>query len=103
MNNLHITLKSRLLCRDLHTNMCSRYGSAVQFLQFPAKKLFGSKTEAVSSERQRDLSTYLNRNRYTSTIYLFVSGHTGFFSLKDHYGNMNISNSMFDGSITVCE
>jgi len=47
--------------RDLHTNMCSRYGSAVQFLQFPAKKIFGSKTEAVSSERQRDLSTYLNR------------------------------------------
>ena len=47
--------------RDLHTLMCSRYGSAVQFLQFPSRKLFGSKTEAVSSERQRDLQTYLNR------------------------------------------
>lgn len=47
--------------RDLHTSMCSRFGSAVQFLQFPSRKLFGSKTEAVSSERQRELVTYLNR------------------------------------------
>lgn len=47
--------------RDLHTVMCSKYGSAVQFLQFPSRKLFGSKTESVSSERQVDLQTYLNR------------------------------------------
>ena len=47
--------------RDLHTALSARYGSAVQFLQFPSRKLFGSRTEAVSVERQRELQTYLNR------------------------------------------
>jgi hypothetical protein len=47
--------------RDLHTAMCARYGAAVQFLSFPGRKLFNSRSEAVSAERQRDLQTYLNR------------------------------------------
>ena len=47
--------------RELHTTMCSRYGPAVQFLQFPSRKIFGSKSESVSTERQRELTSYLNR------------------------------------------
>ena len=37
-----------------------RYGVAVQALAFPGRKLFGSRTEAVSCERQRELQVYLN-------------------------------------------
>merc|ERR1712112_719874 len=37
-----------------------RYGVPIQSLPFPGRKLFGSKTEAVSSERQRELQQYLN-------------------------------------------
>jgi len=47
--------------RDLHSTMCSKYGTPVTVLAFPARKLFGSRSEAVSSERQRDLQTYLNK------------------------------------------
>ena len=47
--------------RDLHSTMCTKYGAPVASLTFPARKLFGSRSEAVSSERQRDLQTYLNR------------------------------------------
>lgn len=47
--------------RDLHSAMCTRYGPAVQFLQFPSRKIFGSKSESVSTERQRELTSYLNR------------------------------------------
>jgi len=46
--------------RDLHTTLVNRYGVAIQALAFPGRKLFGSRTEAVSSERQRDLQTYLS-------------------------------------------
>lgn len=47
--------------RELHSSMCSRYGPSVQFLQFPSRKIFGSKSESVSTERQRELTAYLNR------------------------------------------
>ena len=46
--------------RDLHTQLVNRYGVPIQSLPFPGRKLFGSKTEAVSSERQRELQQYLN-------------------------------------------
>jgi len=46
--------------RDLHTQLVNRYGVPIQSLPFPGRKLFGSKTEAVSSERQRELQHYLN-------------------------------------------
>ena len=46
--------------RDLHTQLVNRYGVPIQSLAFPGRKLFGSKTEAVSSERQRELQHYLN-------------------------------------------
>ena len=46
--------------RDLHNSMCTKYGHVVTCLPFPSRKLFGSKSEAVSSERQRDLQSYLN-------------------------------------------
>jgi len=45
--------------RDLHTLMASKYGAPVQALSFPSRKLFGSRTDAVSAERQRELQTYL--------------------------------------------
>ena len=47
--------------RDLHSTMCTRYGAAVQFLSFPGRKLFNSRSEGVSMERQRDLQIFLNR------------------------------------------
>jgi len=53
--------------RDLHSTMCTKYGAPVASLAFPARKLFGSRSEAVSSERQRDLQTYLNRLVSTCT------------------------------------
>jgi len=46
--------------RDLHSQLVQRYGVPVQALAFPSRKLFGSRTEAVSSERQRELQQYLN-------------------------------------------
>ena len=46
--------------RDLHSAMCSRYGPVVTCLPFPSRKLLWSKSDAVSSERQRDLQHYLN-------------------------------------------
>jgi len=46
--------------RDLHTNMTNRYGPSVQSLSFPARKLFGSRSDSVSAERQRELQSYLN-------------------------------------------
>merc|ERR1712142_1336368 len=47
--------------RDLHSSLSSKYGTPVTSLTFPSRKLFGSRSEAVSSERQRDLQTYLNK------------------------------------------
>jgi len=47
--------------RDLHSSMCTKYGSSVTNLPFPARKLFGSRSEAVSCERQRELQVYLNK------------------------------------------
>ena len=44
---------------DLHTNLSSRY-QPVTSLPFPSRKLFGSKSDSVSTERQRDLQHYLN-------------------------------------------
>ena len=45
--------------RDLHNNLSSRY-QPVTSLPFPSRKLFGSKSDSVSTERQRDLQHYLN-------------------------------------------
>ena len=45
--------------RDLHTNLSARY-QPVTSLPFPSRKLFGSKSDSVSTERQRDLQHYLN-------------------------------------------
>jgi len=47
--------------RDLHNNMCAKYGAPVTSISFPSRKLFGSRSEAVSSERQRELQSYLNQ------------------------------------------
>lgn len=46
--------------RDLHSSLATRYGAPVQSLAFPGRKLFGSRTEAVSLERQRELQHYLS-------------------------------------------
>ena len=46
--------------RDLHSNLSAKYGPAITSLPFPSRKLFGSKSDSVSSERQRDLQLYLN-------------------------------------------
>ena len=51
--------------RDLHSNLAAKYGQAVTCLPFPSRKLFGSKSEAVSTERQRDLQHYLNNLLFT--------------------------------------
>lgn len=63
--------------RDLHSLMVTKYGAPVQALTFPSRKLFGSRSEAVSAERQRELQTYLNTLVTTvskvSTCPLFVS------------------------------
>eukprot|EP00092_Neocalanus_flemingeri_P022935 GFUD01024866.1.p1 GENE.GFUD01024866.1~~GFUD01024866.1.p1 ORF type:complete len:1003 (-),score=283.83 GFUD01024866.1:228-3236(-) len=53
--------------RDLHSSLCSKYGSPVTSLAFPARKLFGSRSDAVSSERQRELQVYLNKLVSTCT------------------------------------
>ena len=45
--------------RDLHNALSSRY-QPVTSLPFPSRKLFGSKSDSVSTERQRDLQHYLN-------------------------------------------
>jgi len=47
--------------RDLHSALSTKYGTPVTSLTFPARKLFGSRSEAVSSERQRELQVYLNK------------------------------------------
>lgn len=46
--------------RDLHSTLSTNYGHVVTSLPFPSRKLFGSRSDAVSSERQRDLQSYLN-------------------------------------------
>jgi len=46
--------------RDLHSNLSAKYGPTITSLPFPSRKLFGSKSDSVSSERQRDLQLYLN-------------------------------------------
>ena len=51
--------------RDLHSALSTKYGHVVTSLPFPSRKLFGSKTDAVSSERQRDLQSYLNNLLFT--------------------------------------
>ncbi len=45
--------------RDLHVMMCQTYGSPVQTLPFPSRRLFGSASDTVSLERQRSLQSYL--------------------------------------------
>jgi len=47
--------------RELHVQLSHRYGEVIAKLPFPSRKLFGSKSETVSSERQKELQTYLNR------------------------------------------
>jgi len=51
--------------RDLHSTMSSRYGHVITCLPFPSRKIFGSKSDAVSSERQRDLQNYLQNLIFT--------------------------------------
>jgi len=51
--------------RDLHSNLSTKYGHVITSLPFPSRKLFGSKSEAVSVERQRDLQNYLNHLLFT--------------------------------------
>ena len=51
--------------RDLHSNLSAKYGPAVTSLPFPSRKLFGSKSDAVSSQRQTDLHHYLNNLLFT--------------------------------------
>lgn len=47
--------------RDLHGAMIQRYGPVVTCIPFPSRKILWSKSDAVSSERQRDLQHYLNQ------------------------------------------
>ena len=59
--DLHSVLSARY-CRTPVLNCIVallRYGTAVSSLAFPSRKLFGSRSEAVSSERQRELGQYL--------------------------------------------
>ena len=51
--------------RDLHSTMSTRYGHVITCLPFPSRKIFGSKSDAVSSERQRDLQNYLQNLIFT--------------------------------------
>lgn len=51
--------------RDMHSALSTKYGHVVTSLPFPSRKLFGSKSDAVSSERQRDLQSYLNNLLFT--------------------------------------
>lgn len=53
--------------RDLHSNLAAKYGQAITCLPFPSRKLFGSKSDTVSTERQRDLQHYLNNLLFTCT------------------------------------
>ena len=46
--------------RDLHMAMITMYGPMVTALPFPSRRIFGSRSEHVSGERQRALTTYLN-------------------------------------------
>jgi len=63
--------------RDLHSMLCTKYGSPVTSLAFPARKLFGSKSEAVSSERQRELQVYINKLVSTCTMISSCPLHLG--------------------------
>jgi len=47
--------------RDLHVMLSAKYGQVVSKIPFPARKIFGSKSETVSNERQAELQTYLAR------------------------------------------
>ena len=51
--------------RDLHSMLSTNYGHVVTSLPFPSRKLFGSRSDAVSSERQRDLQSYINNLIFT--------------------------------------
>jgi hypothetical protein len=46
--------------RDLHMAMMSIYGKAVTVLPFPTRRIFGSRSETVSGERQTQLMGYIN-------------------------------------------
>lgn len=46
--------------RELHMTMMAAYGATVTSLPFPSRRLFGSRSDQVSGERQRQLNAYLN-------------------------------------------
>merc|ERR1719288_100023 len=46
--------------RDLHRSLIQAYGSSVQSLAFPSRRLFGNRSNYIAHERKRMLQTYLN-------------------------------------------
>lgn len=46
--------------RDLHMAMTNVYGPLITALPFPSRRIFGNKSESVSGERQKQLTTYMN-------------------------------------------
>lgn len=46
--------------RDLHKAMMTIYGQIITNLPFPSRRIFGSRSEYVSGERQKQLCGYLN-------------------------------------------
>ena len=46
--------------RDLHVAMTNVYGPLITALPFPSRRIFGNKSEHVSGERQKQLTTYMN-------------------------------------------
>ena len=46
--------------RQLHTTMSQAYGSVVNTIPFPSRRLFGNKSEHLAQERRQLLQRYLN-------------------------------------------
>lgn len=76
--DLHSVLGARYCSRPVLncTVALLRYGSAVSSLTFPSRKLFGSRSEAVSSERQRELGHYLTSLLAACSRYRVIINHS---------------------------